>query len=230
MQRELRTRRRRQAVSDMKRDLILNAARKVFEDEGLDGASLRAIAAAAGYTPAALYFHFDSKEAIYGEVLLGSLTNLKQAITRAVSRAASPVDQFHAAAMAFFHYYADNPRDLDLGFYLFRGGMRPHGLGHERDKVLNAALGLALSPIADAARALGARREEAKLAMVETFAHAAGLLLLAHTGRMRMFGAAAPGLMERFVQSAIAALNKDRRLSVTKYASGAARRKRYGGA
>jgi len=32
-----------------------------------------AIAAAAGYTPAALYFHFESKEAIYAEVLRASL-------------------------------------------------------------------------------------------------------------------------------------------------------------
>jgi AcrR family transcriptional regulator len=50
---------------ELKRGLILAAARKVFEAEGLDGASLRAIAAEAGYTPPALYFHFDSKEAIY---------------------------------------------------------------------------------------------------------------------------------------------------------------------
>ena len=54
---------RQTAVSELKRGLILDAARKVFETEGLDGASLRAIATAAGYTPAALYFHFDSKEA-----------------------------------------------------------------------------------------------------------------------------------------------------------------------
>ena len=58
------------------------------------------------------------------------------------------------------------PRDLDLGFYLFRGGMKPHGLGKARDDVLNAALEQALRPIADAAEALGARREDARLLMV----------------------------------------------------------------
>jgi AcrR family transcriptional regulator len=227
MAREPRTR-RRQAVSDLKRDLILDAARTVFERDGLDGASLRAIAAAAGYTPAALYFHFESKEAIYGEVLLGSLAHLKEAIAAAASRAANPVDRFHATATAFFRYYAENPRDLDLGFYLFRGGMRPHGLGQERDKVLNTALESALMPIADAARALGARGEEAKLLMVAIFAHAAGLLLLTHTGRMRMFGASAPNLMERFVQTAIAALSKDARPSALKQVGSAVRLKQRG--
>ncbi len=201
---------RRKAVGELKRELILDAARKVFEADGLDGASLRAIAAGAGYTPAALYFHFESKEAIYAEVLRGSLTNLGQAVSRAVSRAKAPADQLRAAARAFFRYYADNPRDLDLGFYLFRGGMKPQGLGKERDGMLNAALESALQPIADAAQALGARPEEAKSLMADIFAHAAGLLLLAHTGRIRMFGASAPHLMERFVEAKVAALTEGR--------------------
>jgi hypothetical protein len=42
--------------------------------------------------------------------------------------------------------------------------------------------------------------------VVDVFAHAAGLLLLAHTGRIRMFGASAPALMERFVDRTIAGL------------------------
>ena len=201
---------RREAVSGHKRELILAAAKQVFADEGLEGASLRAIAVRAGYTPAALYFHFESKEAIYAEVLKDSLASLGQAISRATARAKSPADRLRAAAMAFFRYYADNPRDLDLGFYLFRGGMKPHGLGKERDEILNAALEAALQPIADAAQALGAPREDAKLLVVETFAHATGLLLLAHTGRIRMFGASAPNLMERYVESNIRTLTSSR--------------------
>jgi len=202
---------RRKAVSDHKRELILAAARKVFEADGLEGASLRAIAGAAGYTPAALYFHFESKEAIYAEVLRGSLADLEQAVNRSVARTKTPVDRLRAAAMAFFRYYSDNPRDLDLGFYLFRGGMKPHGLGKERDDMLNAALESALRPIAEAALALGARREEARASMADIFAHAAGLLLLAHTGRIRMFGASALNLMERFVEGAILTLTAKQR-------------------
>src|SRR6267154_122764 len=199
---------RQKAVSELKRSLIMDAARRVFEAEGLDGASLRAIATAAGYTPAALYFHFASKEAIYAEVLRESLTELAKAVTRAIARAKTPSDQLRAAAMAFFRYYADNPRDLDLGFYLFRGGMKPRGLGKERDEVLNSALELALHPIASAAEALGARHEEARFLMADIFAHAAGLLLLAHTGRIRMFGASAPHLMERFIEATVMALTE----------------------
>ncbi|HET7409749.1 MAG TPA: helix-turn-helix domain-containing protein [Paracoccaceae bacterium] len=191
---------RRQAVAGMKRGLILDAARRIFEAEGLDGASLRSIAAEAGYTPAALYFHFDSKEAIYSEVLRESLEKLRQAVEAAVAGVSDPARRIGAAAMAFFGFYADNPRDLDLGFYLFRGGMRPKGLGRERDQALNAALAAALAPIAEAAAALGADKRDAGLLTAEIFAHATGLLLLAHTGRIRMFAASAPDLMQRYVR------------------------------
>ena len=199
---------RRQAVSEHKRELILAAARQVFAEEGLEGASLRAIAIRAGYTPAALYFHFDSKEAIYAEVLRTSLASLGSAVGQAVARTRTPQLKLKAAAMSFFKFYAENPRDLDLGFYLFRGGMKPTGLGRDRDEKLNAALEAALHPIAEAAIELGASRQRADLLMVDCFAHAAGLLLLLHTGRIRMFGASAPDLMEAYVKDRIAELSE----------------------
>jgi AcrR family transcriptional regulator len=201
---------RTEAVNNLKRGLILDAARRVFERDGLDGASLRGIALEAGYTPAALYFHFESKEAIYAELLNSSLENLAARVTEGVARAQRPRARLRAAALAFFEFYAQNPRDLDLGFYLFRGGMRPKGLGRSRDRELNARLGAALRPIATEAAALGASPEEANLLVVDTFAHAAGLLLLAHTGRIRMFSASANALFERYVDERIERLEHKR--------------------
>lgn len=202
---------RQQAVNDYKRELILDAAREVFAAEGLEGASLRAIATQAGYTPAALYFYFDSKEAIYAAVLQGSLGSLGEAVNDAVSRAKDDAARLRAAALAFFRYYAENPRDLDLGFYLLRGGMKPKGLGRVRDEALNASLENALRPVATAAQALGACRGEAELLMVDTFAHATGLLLLLHTGRIRMFGASAAKRMEAYVDERLAMLTRSSR-------------------
>jgi AcrR family transcriptional regulator len=199
---------RRKAVSGHKRDLILDAAKQVFAEEGLEGASLRAIAVRAGYTPAALYFHFESKEAIYAEVLKASLASLGAAVDEAVTRTRTAAQRLKAAAMGFFRFYAENPRDLDLGFYLFRGGMKPAGLGRERDEALNAALEAALRPIATAATELGASRQKANLLMVDCFAHATGLLLLLHTGRIRMFGASATDRMEAYVKDRIAHLTE----------------------
>src|SRR5262249_23764768 len=120
---------RRAAVSGHKRELILEAAKQVFAEDGLEGASLRAIAVRAGYTPAALYFHFESKEAIYAGVLHAPFASLGAGGDAAAAQARTPPQKLKAAAMSFFRFYADNPRDLDLGFSLFRGGMKPAGLG-----------------------------------------------------------------------------------------------------
>lgn len=193
---------RQGASRERKRDLILDAARAVFAAEGLEGASLRAIAARAGYTPAALYFHFDSKEAIYGELLGTSLGALGRAL-RAETQAMRGGAALRRAAMAFFDYYADRPGDLDLGFYLFRGGMKPAGLGADRDRHLNESLADALQPIADAVVEMGAGEAEARRVMVDVFAHATGLLLLLHTGRIRMFGASAKERMNDYVDALV---------------------------
>jgi len=84
-----------------KRDHILAAAKALFAEAGLEGASLRAIAARAGYTPAALYFHFPSREAIYAEVLRDSLHRLQAAVAAGAAQ-----DGFGGAALALFDFYA----------------------------------------------------------------------------------------------------------------------------
>lgn len=199
---------RKRASTVEKRAAILEAARAVFEEDGLEGASLRGIAAKAGYTPAALYFHFDSKEALYAELLHASLAACRTAVTTAISGIDDPAARAKASAMAVFAYYADNPRDLDLGFYLFRGGMTPNGLGPDRDRALNDAFAAILEPITVALEALGVAEAEARLLTIDAFGHAAGLLLLAHTGRIRMFGAAPAALMERYLDERLATLAK----------------------
>jgi TetR/AcrR family transcriptional regulator, acrAB operon repressor len=53
------------------RTRLLNAAQKVFAKHGYDAASVSLIAAEAGISKGALYVHFDSKEALFREILLG---------------------------------------------------------------------------------------------------------------------------------------------------------------
>ena len=63
-------------------------------------------------------------------------------------------------------------------------------------------------PIAEAAEALGTSHDEARRLVVGVFAHAAGLLLLAHTGRLRMFGTCAAPQMEAYVTQQVAHLQE----------------------
>lgn len=201
------TRHRKKAVSDLKRQLILDAARAIFEQKGLEGASLRAIANAAGYTPAALYFHFDSKEDVYAALLEQSLTTLKARVEGDVNNGDAPRLRIAAAAMAFFEFYRENPKDLDLGFYLFQGGMGPDGVGRERNERLNAMLYATLEPIGQAGRDLGLDAAGAQRLMADMFAHATGVLLLAHTGRIGLFDVSPVDQMKSYINARIGVID-----------------------
>ncbi|MCB1956298.1 MAG: helix-turn-helix transcriptional regulator [Rhodocyclaceae bacterium] len=191
-------RRRERAVSRARRELILEAAREAFAEHGLAGASLREIARRAGYTPGALYSYFDSKEAIYGALLGESLERLNTAVDAALAGATGPRDRLRRAARAFYGFYRDYPRELDLGFYLFNG-VRPMGLTPALNEALNARLRDALSPAEVALTEMGLPAAHAVTETTMLFAQMVGLLVLAHTGRIRLFGQQPEAVLEDYL-------------------------------
>ena len=184
---------------------MLDAARSVFERLGIEGASIREIARQAGYTPGAIYSYFESKEAIYGALLAESLERLNAAVDAAGAGLAQPADVLAAKAGAWFGFYAAHPRDLDLGFYLVQG-LQPRGLTTELNCQLNDRLHDALKPCGKALEAMGLSAPEALRENTALFAHGVGLLLLQHTGRIRMFGQDATQLFEAYVSGLVARL------------------------
>ena len=193
---------RQQAMNDSRRALVLDAARSVFERLGIEGASIREIARQAGYTPGAIYSYFENKEAIYGALLAESLERLNAVVDAAGDPAMGPAEMLEAKASAWFGFYAVNPRDLDLGFYLVQG-MRPRGLSADLDVQLNDRLHDALRPCEAALQAMGLNAEDALRENTALFAHGVGLLLLQHTGRIRMFGQDAMMLFDAYLISLI---------------------------
>lgn len=197
---------RRQALVDVKRSHILSAARSVFIELGLEAVSMREIAKRAGYTAGAIYSYFGSKEEIYGALLAESLERLNDFIQQAdiavsLDESASSKDHFYElkkSALAFYQFYRDNPRDLDLGFYLFQG-MKPRGLTNEWDSELNARLKDAMRPQELALSKLGCTKKEVDTEVTAIFAHIVGVLLLNHTGRIRMFGKSADELITHYL-------------------------------
>ena len=177
---------------------MLDAARSVFQRLGIEGASIREIAKAAGYTPGAIYSYFENKEAIYGALLAESLERLNDIVGAADAPDGSAADMLKAKARAWFSFYAANPRDLDLGFYLVQG-MQPRGLNAELNFQLNDRLYDALRPCEAALQAMGLTADEALRENTALFAHGVGLLLLQHTGRIRMFGQEATDLFARYL-------------------------------
>jgi len=83
---------------------LLDAALKVFGREGLEGASLRAIAREAGCDPSLIYYHFENKEAMFTALLEERIPPL----VKDLRRLADPLDPRSTAeklwtAMRCFH-------------------------------------------------------------------------------------------------------------------------------
>jgi AcrR family transcriptional regulator len=72
---------------------ILDAAQEVFSQDGIKAASLRAIAQRAGCDPALIYYHFESKEAMFAALLDRSMPQLADALMEL----AKPEDTRHSA-------------------------------------------------------------------------------------------------------------------------------------
>ena len=195
------------ALNEIKRNLILAAAKEAFLELGLDGASLREIAKRSGYTPGAIYSYFSSREEIYAVMLSDSLEKLRQEVAKVGT---SPAKKTKAAlyqllaeqAMAFFMFYYNHPQDMDLGFYLFNGA-QPKGLTPELNQKLNAALRLTLNPVENTLITLGFSKAQAVRKTTAIFGHAVGLLILHNTGRIRIFKQDAKELFKDYLKELV---------------------------
>jgi AcrR family transcriptional regulator len=197
---------RRRAARDFRRAGLLAAAQKVFARLGLDGATIRAIALEAGYTPGAVYAYYDTKEAIYADILSQSLAALGRALREAAAAAPGAETRARAVLHALYAYYRRHPQDLDLGFYLFQG-MRPVGLTRDLDRELNDRLIAVLLVVARAlARLGGLTMLDAHRETVAAACHIFGVLLMENTGRLKTLDCQADELIDHYSDQLVARL------------------------
>ena len=95
------------------RDEILQAARDVFAESGALDFSLAEIARRLGFTPAALYKYFDSKDDLVKVLAENAMANLAGALAR-VSPALPPDQRVVEMGMAYLGFARDNPHDIAL--------------------------------------------------------------------------------------------------------------------
>ncbi len=190
--------RRSETLRAVRRSMIVDAAKAVFSREGLQRASMRAIATEAGCTTGAVYPYFDGKEALYAAVLSQSLIALKDDVNQCIADCADPRAAARAGLQGFFDYYRSNPDDLSLGLYLF-GGIQRVGLTAGLNKALNAQLRSVFSLIEQQFETAGEKDPAALTAAA--IAQATGLLILEQTGRIDLFDKKAGDLFAEFIDS-----------------------------
>jgi AcrR family transcriptional regulator len=89
---------------------LLDAAVDAFAEQGFGGTSTRDIAVRAGRSPAAVYIHYDSKEALLYAISLEGHADALDCLERAYAIAADPNERLHAMVLAFSYWHLENAK------------------------------------------------------------------------------------------------------------------------
>lgn len=103
------TRRAGRPRDPISREALLEAAAGVFAAEGYAGASLSAIAGAAGLRKASLFHHFDSKEALYLEAVSSAVGELGGLISEARLDTGGFVERLDRLSRLVTRYLGEHP-------------------------------------------------------------------------------------------------------------------------
>ena len=90
---------------------LLDAAAEVFKRHGLQGASVEAIAAEAGYTRGAFYSNFETKEQLFVELLHDRVYDDFRSMLEQVPKDVPPVERLRWSARYLERRYEDASED-----------------------------------------------------------------------------------------------------------------------
>lgn len=94
---------------------ILEAARRMFVQQGYEGTTMRAIAAKIGYTPTAIYHHFRDKDALVAELSGLDFRALTQAL-QSTSTVGDPVERLEQIGAAYVEFGVTHPMQYQFLF------------------------------------------------------------------------------------------------------------------
>jgi AcrR family transcriptional regulator len=107
---------RRERRRNHSRGEILDAARRVLLRKGIAATTLEAVASEAGLSKTALYYYFPSKDALFFELVFGSMQSHAMAVHDAVEHAGDGADALRAIIRETVAAYAARLDDFRLAF------------------------------------------------------------------------------------------------------------------
>jgi AcrR family transcriptional regulator len=87
-------RKTRRTANKLDRDVVVDAALAIADDEGLEAVSLRRLADRLAVTPMALYWHFDDKEALLGALADRLWADTADSLRRSLEDLANSEDEW----------------------------------------------------------------------------------------------------------------------------------------
>jgi AcrR family transcriptional regulator len=162
---------------------ISSAARRLLDQEGAEGVTMRRVATAVGITPMALYRHYPNRDGLLNRVADSGFVEL--AAKLADLRLTGRIDrQLLKILDVFLDHAFDNPRLFELMFLMKREGARqyPEDFRMRRSPTANASADV----IARAMETGYFRKDDVWEIVFETGALMQGLIMLYLGGRMAM--------------------------------------------
>lgn len=118
---------RRRLSPTARRAQILEAARDLFGEGGIGQVSMRAIARRVGITQAAIYQHFDDKEAILFAISEDFFGRLIEANNEVMARVTTPIDLLRRSMTAYVRTGLAWPEEYRLVFMTSISGLEKRG-------------------------------------------------------------------------------------------------------
>jgi len=99
---------RREVSKNETRQLILDAARRLFAHKGLEDCTLRDIARQAGVSPASVVVHFKSKTALFEAALHRDIDRAVAAVIASLPEGGTLLDRVMHLSRGFLRFYDQN--------------------------------------------------------------------------------------------------------------------------
>ncbi|HXQ58655.1 MAG TPA: TetR/AcrR family transcriptional regulator [Acidimicrobiales bacterium] len=133
--------------ADRRRQQLLDVALTLFAERGFNATTMDDTAEAAGVTKPLLYQHFDSKRALYLELVDSVAQTMLEAIEKAVAAADGPRQQVEGGFAAYFQLVVNRPEAFNLLF----GSNVPNDPELSRAvREVQDTIALAIDPLIDA--------------------------------------------------------------------------------
>jgi len=106
---------RREREKTELRQTIMDAARRIFVEEGFENVSMRRIAEAIEYSPTAIYVHFKDKATLFAEIMRQDFDRLASRFGK-VARRGDPLERIRALGLEYVRFGVENPHHYKLMF------------------------------------------------------------------------------------------------------------------
>jgi AcrR family transcriptional regulator len=131
------------------REKILEAAREMFNDVGVEATTMRAIADRIGYTATAIYYHFKDKDTLLLELCHRDFSELGRLIAQAGS-IKDPIERIRQTGLAYADFGLENPSQYTFMFMTHTHPIEPEEVGLDKSNPEESAYAFLQQCVADA--------------------------------------------------------------------------------